>query len=95
MKRTLRTLELIWRLILPPRGGAPQPTTSGEVRTCEPEEIGRGMGLYLDSAGKLRLFVPQCRPIAAPVVLFRLKRQGFSRCSVEESGGGLLIRAQR
>ncbi|MBJ6752248.1 hypothetical protein [Geomonas anaerohicana] len=95
MKRTLRTLELIWRTVLPPRGGAPQPTQPGEVRPCEPEDIGRGMGLYLDSKGEVRLFVPQCRPLAASVVLFRLKRQGFSRCSVEESEGGLLIRAQR
>ncbi|MBU5611720.1 hypothetical protein [Geomonas azotofigens] len=95
MTRLLRTVALIWHALHPAQGGAPQPVEPGGVRECEPADIRGGMGLYLDAAGELRLFIPNCRGLAAPVVLFRLKREGFSRCSVRMVEGGLLIQARR
>ena len=62
---------------------------------CDPRRIRCGMGRLLDSRGELRLFFPRCLAIAAPVLLFRLKREGFSRCSVEASRQGLLVRGRR
>lgn len=95
MLSTLATVKLMWLALLPSTGGAAQPTAAGEVRECEPEEIRGGMGRFLDRSGELRLFIRRCRPIAAPFLLFRLKREGFSRCSVEAGAEGLLVRARR
>ncbi|MBU5638487.1 hypothetical protein KOM00_17305 [Geomonas sp. Red69] len=95
MKRALRTVKLIWYALLPSGGGVPRPLEPGGVRRCDPADIRGGMGLYLDASGELRLFVPSCRGLAAPFVLFRLKREGFSRCSVRITEGGLLIQARR
>lgn len=95
MRTALRTIKLIWYALLPSRGGAARPTAAGEASSCEPEGIRGGMGLFLDRQGELRLFIPQCRSIAAPFILFRLKREGFSRCSVQARERGLLIRARR
>lgn len=95
MGSTLRTLKLMWYALLPSGGGAPRPGAAGETVSCEPEEIRGGMGLFLDPSGELRLFIPCCRPLAAPFILFRLKREGFSRCSVQAAEQGLLVRARR
>lgn len=95
MRTLLRTLEVIWNALLPSRGGAARPVAAGEMRNCEPEEIRGGMGLFLDGSGELRLFIPRCRPLAAPFILFRLKREGFSRCSVKAVEHGLQVRARR
>ena len=93
--RELRTLRLVLYALLPSRGGAAQPQGIGETRRCEPEDIRGGMGLFLDAEGELRFFFAECRPVAAPALLFRLKREGFSRCSVTVEGRGLLVRARR
>lgn len=45
--------------------------------------------------GELSLFVPHCPALAGPLLLFRLKRTGFSRCRVLVSEGGLLLTARR
>ncbi|QXE90149.1 hypothetical protein KP001_17265 [Geomonas subterranea] len=95
MKRTLRTVALMWDALLPARGGIPEPVEPGVLRRCDPADIRGGMGRYLDASGELRLLVPDCRGLAAPFVLFRLKREGFSRCSVRVVEDGLLIQARR
>ena len=95
MKRLLRTVALIWHALHPAQGGTPRPVEPGAVRECDPADIRGGMGLYLDASGELRLFIPECRGLAAPVVLFRLKREGFSRSRVRMVDGGLLIEARR
>lgn len=95
VRRALRTLQLICYALLPSRGGKADPTAAGEVRRCEPHEILGGMGLFLDNRGELRLFFPECRPLAAPLILFRLKREGFSRCSVQVRERGLLVQGRR
>jgi len=53
----------------------------------------------LDSAvggdGKLALFFPDCAALAAPFLLFRLKREGYSGCRAMATKGGLLVDATR
>ena len=68
--------------------------SEGAVR-CTPRQIKGGLGSLLNCRGELRLFFPHCLAIAAPVLLYRLKREGFSRCSVETSDHGLLVLARR
>ena len=50
---------------------------------------------FADSTGEFDLFVPGAFMPAAPFVLFRLKRWGFSGCRVEVEGGGLRLVARR
>ncbi|HMN02413.1 MULTISPECIES: hypothetical protein [Geobacter] len=48
-----------------------------------------------DRNGELSLFVPHCPALAGPLLLFRLKRTGFSRCRALIRGGGILLSARR
>jgi len=41
------------------------------------------------------LILPGVHPLIAPLIMFRLKRRGFSNCRVEVSGGGLVVYADR
>ncbi len=41
------------------------------------------------------LILPGVHPLVAPLIMFRLKRRGFSNCRVEVSGGGLVVYADR
>lgn len=93
--RIFRTVRVCWYALLPSAGGGAEPTASGEVRGCEPWQMRGGMGRFLDAGGELRLFFPDCLSIAAPFILFRLKREGFSRCSVRASDRGLLVQGRR
>lgn len=93
--RIFRTVRVCWYALLPSGGGDAEPTASGEVRGCEPWQMRGGMGRFLDAGGELRLFFPDCLSIAAPFILFRLKREGFSRCSVRASDRGLLVQGRR
>jgi len=101
--RIFRTVQLMLFALLPPlpAGAAAlkaEPSASREVegaRCCAPRQIRGGMDRYLNGQGELRLFFPDCLAVAAPVVLFRLKREGFSRCSVKVSDQGLLVRGRR
>lgn len=68
---------------------------AAEPLSCTPRQIKGGVGRLVNSQGELRLFFPGCLAIAAPLILFRLKREGFSRCSVEASDQGLLVRGRR
>jgi len=45
--------------------------------------------------GELALFFPGCLAVAAPFLLFRLKRTGFSACRAMMTGEGLLLTATR
>jgi hypothetical protein len=49
----------------------------------------------LNPHGELRLLFPGCFALAAPVLLFRLKREGFSDCRVLMAEKGLLLCATR
>ena len=41
------------------------------------------------------LILPGVHPLVAPLIMFRLKRRGFSNCKVEVSGAGLVVYADR
>ncbi|QSV46518.1 hypothetical protein [Geobacter benzoatilyticus] len=45
--------------------------------------------------GVLALFFSGCPAAAAPFLLFRLKRMGYSRCCVQVVPGGLTLAARR
>ena len=101
--RMYRTAQLMVSALLPPMPAgteAPQVAASAlrefeGARCCAPGQIRGGRDRHLNSEGELRLFFPDCLAVAAPLVLFRLKREGFSRCSVKVSDQGLLVRGRR
>jgi hypothetical protein len=41
------------------------------------------------------LILPGVYPLLAPLIMFRLKRRGFSNCRVDVSGTGLIVYAER
>jgi hypothetical protein len=41
------------------------------------------------------LILPGVHRLVAPLIMFRLKRRGYSNCRVEVSGGGLIVYAVR
>ena len=41
------------------------------------------------------LIMPGVHPLVAPLIMFRLKRRGFSNCRVEVSGTGVVVYADR
>ena len=49
----------------------------------------------VDRHGELKLLFPGCFPLAAPPLLYRLKRNGFSKCRVLMMDEGLLLTATR
>lgn len=49
----------------------------------------------VNERGELALFFAGCPPLAAPFLLFRLKRLGFSRCRVHALPNGLALTARR
>jgi hypothetical protein len=101
--RIYRTAQLMLSALLPPvaaKTAAPKATVCAPrevegARCCAPGQIRGGRDRHLNSEGELRLFFPDCLAVAAPLVLFRLKREGFSRCSVKVSAQGLLVRGRR
>lgn len=52
-------------------------------------------GMPMGHDDSMRLFFPQAMAVAAPFLLFRLKRWGFSGCRVTVTDGGLLVTARR
>lgn len=50
---------------------------------------------FLDKNGRLMLTIAQCSLLAAPFILFHLKRLGFSRCRAVRAGEGLSLSALR
>ena len=93
--RVIRTLQLMFLALIPAAAPGTAPPEAGGVLSCAPRQICGGMDRLLDGKGELRLFFPGCLAIAAPLLLFRLKREGFSRCSVEASDQGLWVRGRR
>lgn len=55
----------------------------------------RSSGLFLGFADGCTFFVPGAFSLAAPFVLFRLKRWGYSGCRVSANPEGLRIEARR
>ena len=49
----------------------------------------------INRQGELRLLFPGCFALAAPLLLFRLKREGFSNCRALMTEEGLLLCAIR
>jgi len=45
--------------------------------------------------GTCTVFLPETSPLAAPFILFRLKRNGYSACRVTVADSGLLVSAAR
>jgi hypothetical protein len=41
------------------------------------------------------LLLPGAHPLVAPLIMFRLKRRGFSDCRVVASTSGLVVHAER
>lgn len=39
--------------------------------------------------------LPGVHPLIAPLIMFRLKRRGYSNCRVEVTGNGLVVHAVR
>jgi hypothetical protein len=98
MPRLLPTLQLMLNALLPPLQRASGETLrkSGQgAPHCSPQEFRHGVAPFLDSRGELQIFFPDCTALAAPFVLFRLKRQGFSRCTVQVSEEGLYVKGLR
>ena len=93
--RILCTLQLMLYALLPPAGRAGAARKAGEVPHAAPSRIRAGMDRFLDDSGELRVFFPRCLPIAAPFLMFRLKREGFSRCTVRASDRGLYVQGRR
>ena len=49
----------------------------------------------INTQGELRLLFPGCLALAAPLLLFRLKREGFSDCRALMTREGVLLSALR
>jgi len=49
----------------------------------------------VDHNGDIQLFFPHTMAFAAPLILFRLKRTGFSSCRAFTDSQGILITARR
>jgi hypothetical protein len=105
-RRFINTLLLMLYALLParrprtpfaglPAPGVAAPDPGGEPVSCAPRRLHEGLESYLDQKGELRVIFIDCRALAAPLVLFRLKRQGYSRCSVQAGARGLLLEARR
>ena len=93
------TVLVIRGALVPTRAGSaiPAPPVSGCL-TVSPESILSclaDLGRSVDPGGRLALFFPGCLAFAAPAVLFRLKREGYSNCRATATAEGLLVEATR
>jgi hypothetical protein len=99
--------RVIWCALFPPQNAYGRPDWSaaiaasllpaglttvaaGEIPFCVAD-----FSRSLNRQGELGLFFPGCLPLAAPFLLFRLKRTGFSRCRAWSASGGLALSACR
>lgn len=104
-KRSLyMTALVIFRSLVPSRAESFNPgsakTTAGPpgYLNIPPEEITpylSDLRRAVGKEGRLALFFPGCRALAAPFVLFRLKREGYSNCRAAATPEGLLVEATR
>jgi hypothetical protein len=94
MQRLATTSQLIFYSLFPPGRQTSVEKEASAAPGCKPREIA-GMDRFLGSGGGFEVFFPGGLPIAAPFMLFRLKRQGYSACSVKAADGGLYLRGRR
>ena len=101
LKKVYVTMVVIFRSLvlarsqLPPRQRAGAPAATVFV---PPAAIGASLASLdrlLNSDFTLALFFPNCHAAAAPFVLFRLKREGYSNCTAVATPEGLLVQATR
>jgi hypothetical protein len=98
------TARVIFRALFPCRSGS-APCEAGDTphppdrtRTIPPASIAwysGNLGLIARRDGRLSFYFPGCRAPAAPFLLFRLKREGFSNCSAAADADGLRLEADR
>lgn len=93
------TALVIFRSLFPAGSRLPVGATGQfPARAVAPEEVGpvlANLHCLLKPDLSLEIFFPACHRAAAPFVLFRLKREGYSRCTAVASAEGLLVRAVR
>lgn len=104
LTRIYLTSLVISYALFPPR---PENVRYNRKATDEPSSVhiavrGDNVCFYLadlnraiNGEGELRLLFPGCFALAAPSLLFRLKRNGFSNCRVLSTAEGLLLTATR
>jgi len=80
------------RCISPPAGSDKQPRI---ITAYEIAGTLSNLDSYTGSDGSLELLFRDALSIAAPFLLFRLKRTGFSACRVHRVPEGLLLSARR
>ena len=98
------TLLVIFQAMFPCRSGS-APLEADDMlhpsdlpRTVPSAAVARYLGNLGEVArrdGGLALFFPGCRAPAAPFLLFRLKREGFSNCTAAAGADGLRLNADR
>jgi hypothetical protein len=92
------TFLAIGQSLWPQKNGAPGVTSPLAAHSREPlllQTALANIATGIDQDGQLRLQIPGCHSLAAPFILFRLKRSGFSACQVIHENGGLTISARR
>jgi hypothetical protein len=81
------TIGVIIGALFPGCGGK-SPAGGGSLFSAD---LSRSLG----PDGRLSFRIPGCAAAAAPFVLFRLKRSGFSDCRATATKEGLLVEARR
>jgi hypothetical protein len=94
VRRSICTARLVFYALLPTKAGA-APPEKGEAERCTPQQFRLGVDRFLHGRGEFRIFFPDALALAGPFLLFRLKRQGYSRCSVKAAHGGLYLQGRR
>ena len=102
-RRFFITLLVIIRSLVPTDRRTPLPGRAGGIAPpgytpVPPEDIALYLAEFhraVGNDGKLALFFPDCAAPAAPFLLFRLKREGYSDCRAISTGKGLLVDATR
>jgi hypothetical protein len=104
LSRLYITALVMFRSLVPARQGNTPPEMTAALPSppgCHPVPAGEISQCLADISravridGKLLLFLPGCQAPAAPFILFRLKREGYSNCTVTASADGLLVEAKR
>lgn len=86
--RACRTLTVVIHALFPDAG--PAGTPEQKYPLFHPDQA-----FVADQDGTTGFIIRDVLPLAAPFILFRLKRTGFSGCRVIVKDGGLLVTASR
>lgn len=73
----------------------PAPTGPIRLRSCDLPVYLADFNRAIDRQGRLTILFPGCLVVAAPFLLYRLKRAGFSACRAVASAEGVLLTASR